>query len=92
MRNLGSVDPRLRDSDTDIRLTTIEAMHRLVLRHMDEPQRTWTLFGERTGSRGRFRWSRLISTLRQIGADIPSWFRMRCGLDAQVWFHQSAHA
>ena len=63
----------LKDSDTDIRLTTIEAMHRLVLRHMDDDHSALghylvsALEVEEDSRVGVV----LISTLRQIGADIP---------------------
>ena len=63
----------LRDTDTDIRLTTIEAMHRLVLRHADDDHSALghylisALEVEEDSRIGVV----LISTLRQLGTEIP---------------------
>ena len=64
----------LRDTDTDIRLTTVEAMHRLVLRNMDDDHSALghyliaALEVEEDSRVGVV----LISTLRQIGTEIPT--------------------
>jgi HEAT repeat protein len=73
LETLAQLTIALRDTDADIRLMTAEAMHRLILRHMDEDHGALvnyllaTLETEDDSRVGVV----LVSCLHQIGAEIP---------------------
>ncbi|MBT6177146.1 MAG: HEAT repeat domain-containing protein [Deltaproteobacteria bacterium] len=73
METLAQLTLALRDDDADIRLTTAEAMHRLILRHMDDDHgalERYLLMALEAEDDSRIGVV-LISCLRQIGANIP---------------------
>ena len=73
METLAQLTLALRDDDADIRLTTAEAMHRLILRHLDDDHgalERYLLMALEAEDDSRIGVV-LISCLRQIGANIP---------------------
>jgi HEAT repeat protein len=73
LETLAQLTLALRDDDSDIRLTTAEAMHRLILRHMDDDHgalERYLLIALESEDDSRIGVV-LISCLRQIGANIP---------------------